>query len=179
MNVAIDPGHGMANASPGVFDPGAVNQGFREADVVLPFAFALEDACGQRGWRTFLTRRDNDQPRPLANRVAAARAHGCELLVSLHCNAWHLSGTQGTETLYGTYESLPLAEAVQKRVVLALSSRDRGTKERGELAILKFGPAVLVELGFLTNTADLARLMLPASPRRVAAAICNALEEVA
>jgi N-acetylmuramoyl-L-alanine amidase len=41
MKICVDPGHGMSNRAPGVFDPGATHTEngfqFREADIALSY----------------------------------------------------------------------------------------------------------------------------------------------
>jgi N-acetylmuramoyl-L-alanine amidase len=174
VKFGIDPGHGHSNRTPGLFDPGAVNQAFHEADIVLTYAQALKLEAISRGWETFLTRTDNTIAAPLNRRVRRALDAGCNVLVSLHCNASALSGARGTETLYDA--AYPLANRVQKGLVKTLGLLDRGVKHRDDLAILKFKESVLVELGFISNAYDLATMMQPDMPTKVAAAICDAIQ---
>jgi N-acetylmuramoyl-L-alanine amidase len=62
--------------------------------------------------------------------------------------------------------------------VRTLGLRDRGVTLRDDLAVLKYEkPAVLLELGFISNTAiDLAAMLRPDAPTRVAVAIAEALQ---
>ncbi len=171
--IGIDAGHGMSSRTPGVFDPGATNQVFREADIVLLYAHALEDEAQRRGWPTFMTRRDNVMPSPLNKRVLSALVAECSVLISIHCNASPITAANGVETLY--LHDKDLADRIQVRVSDVMGLRDRGTKERDDLAILRFPSSALVELGFLSNPWDLAMLLKPEKPVQVAAAICNAI----
>ena len=79
VTVAIDPGHGG-------IDPGAVRDGVLEKEVALAFARDLSDTLLAAGFRVALTR-DRDDFVALDDRVAAARAAGADLLLSIHCNA--------------------------------------------------------------------------------------------
>ena len=54
MRVCIDPGHGLGNATLGVFDPGAVAGGVREADINLAVGLMLRDECARRGWSSVM-----------------------------------------------------------------------------------------------------------------------------
>lgn len=176
MRVAIDPGHGMANTTWGVFDPGAVSAGVREADIVLDVARMLRDECARRGWPAMLTRDSNEMPSQLRYRVGRARTFDADCLVSIHCNAHTTAQAHGTETLY--LASQWVAQAVQRRLVAALGLRDRGVKQRADLAILRYErPAVLVELGFITHPTERRMLLDPAVQRSAAAAIADGLAE--
>lgn len=176
LKIGIDPGHGMSNRRWAVYDPGAVAADVQEAQVALAVAMELRDQCLRRGWATFMTRTSNAEDAPLRDRVARARAAQCDALVSLHCNAAVAEQAHGTETLYLASEWV--ASEVQRRVVAALGTRDRGAKQRDDLAILRYErPVVLVELGFVTNAADRDRITDPAAQLAAARAIADALNE--
>ena len=180
MKIAIDPGHGMSNRQPGVYDPGGehVEAGFRfhEAEIALRYALSLREALRVRGSASFLTREDAGDHAPLAGRAGSARSAGAELLLSLHVNGVEDERADGLEVLYRSEASRPLAEALQRALVAATKLRDRGVKRRDDLAVLRFrGPAVLIELGFLGNDGD--RTVLIAPERRHA--ICEAIAETA
>lgn len=158
-----------------MFDPGAVGGGHIEADIVLTYALALEREAISRGWDVVLTRRDPLQEMPLVERVPMARQHGCDALVSLHCNAAPSETATGTETLYRNSDWL--ARRLQENVVEVLGLRDRGAKLRNDLAVLKFErPAALIELGFITNPYDRSVLLAADAPERVAIAICRVFD---
>lgn len=77
--VAVDPGHGG-------IDPGAVEGGLVEKDIVLAFGQRLvSELTARPGFSAFLTRPD-DRFVPLAGRIALARAGGAHVLVSLHAD---------------------------------------------------------------------------------------------
>lgn len=165
MKLCIDPGHGMANKSAGVYDPGAVAGGFNEADIVLQWALTGKWVLQQAGLECWLTRDDDSDQAPLADRVHQARQAGCNLYIALHCNAAVDPGATGTETYYRDDIDKQLAAVVQGAALEALYLRDRGLRTEGQsqharLAVLEFtGPACLVELGFISNPGDRARLL--------------------
>ena len=49
MKICLDPGHGGK-------DPGAVNEGFKEKDIVLNIALKLAEILKVKGIEVFLTR---------------------------------------------------------------------------------------------------------------------------
>lgn len=173
MRIAIDAGHGMSNRTPGVFDPGATAGGILEADVALAYALALRAALELAGIATWLVRDSNDAPTPVGQRAARAAQAGCTAFVSLHLNAADSAAAHGIEVLYRFPKDLLLARALQARLVAATGFADRGAKVREDLAVLRFaaGPAALIELGFITNVTERAKMLAPAAQARIVAAI--------
>jgi N-acetylmuramoyl-L-alanine amidase len=160
IRLAIDPGHGMSNRVRGLFDPGAVANGQREADIALRVAQELAEILPGYGVETWLTRTGNADSAPLGKRVARAQAEGCTHLLSLHCNAFN-GKASGTETYRrnaapsGTFTS-----QVHQAALMAFGLRDRGEKLEGSsqhsrLAILAFPQSCLLEIGFIDHSGDL------------------------
>lgn len=173
--VAIDPGHGGS-------DPGAVGpSGLQEKDVTLPVALRLRDALVTAGCDTVLTR-DGDRDVSCAGspagvelqaRVDVANSAGADVFVALHCNG-AAAEAHGTEVWY-YHEGQTLAEELCARLG-ALGLTVRGAKQGG-FYVLKYTvmPAVLIEMAFITNPQEEARLGDPAFQGRLAAAICQGL----
>lgn len=179
MRIAIDAGHGLSNRTAGVFDPGACAAGLQEADLTLEYATALRDALVALGLATWMVRSSHADPAPVGKRAARAEKAGCTAFVSLHTNAADSAQARGLEVLYRTEDDLPLARALQRRLVPVSYLADRGVKLRTDLAVLKFrGPAVLIELGFITNQGDRARLVDDVWRRRVVAEIAATIRDV-
>lgn len=174
MKVCIDPGHGFANQYPDRYDPGAVYGAINEADIALAVAQHLRDECLRRRWSVYMTRQSSRQATPVQRRAGLATMNGCDCLVSIHCNAFDSATAQGTETLYRT--SRLFAASIQRQLVTALGTVDRGVKARQDLAVLKFdGPSAMVELAFLSNPHDRAILIDPFAQQRAAVAIADGL----
>lgn len=161
MKVAIDPGHGMSNASSGVFDPGAVkrvgNVTFAEADIVLRYGHTLKRLFEQNGIEVFMTRTSSADPAPVGDRARRATAAGCTHFVSLHLNAHNTAQANGVEVQFRSIQKdKPLADAIQRRLLQITGLNNHHNDQRLDLAVLTFapGPAVLIELGFITNETD-------------------------
>lgn len=180
MRIAIDAGHGMGNRTPGLLDPGACAGGVREADVALAYALALNAALTAVGMPTWLTRESNLEPTPVSTRAMMAARAGCTVFVSLHLNAAESTAARGLEVLYRAPKDLPLARELQRRLAAFTGFVNRGTKMRTDLAVLKFapGPAVLIELGFITNAAERVMLTDSKTQARIVAAIAGVLREM-
>lgn len=174
MRICIDAGHGMGNRTPGLYDPGAIGNGFKEAEITLVYADTLADACRMRGHEVYLTRDDHTTDCPLTGRVARALAAGCDVFISIHCNASTSTASNGMETLHRSDGDV-FARKVHVALRRELGLRDRGLKVRDDLAVLRFpGPACLVELGFISNQSDVEVMTYPAGVR----AACDALAAV-
>jgi N-acetylmuramoyl-L-alanine amidase len=166
MKICLDPGHGMANRRPGVYDPGAVAGEVSEAEVVLAWALELRCLLLRDGHQVVLTRSNDTDPVPVGRRTAIAREHGCDLLLSLHCNAFN-GKARGTETFYRGAPNQVEAVRINRAVVSALGTTDRGAKteassQHSRLAVLGFPKAFLIELAFIDNPEDRALLLAPA-----------------
>jgi len=164
MKVCIDPGHGMSNRQFGVFDPGAthVENGFlfREADIALRYGLALKDVFRARQIDVFMTRDDATDHTPVSRRAAMATEAGCHALISLHLNDFDDDNANGFEVLFRDDQDKALAQKLQDALIALTGIKDRKIKKRTDLAVLKFnGVAVLIELGFIANDKDRAKLL--------------------
>ncbi len=158
LKVCIDPGHGLSNVHPGVPDPGCVFKGIEEADLVMPWALALNQAFIMLGIPTFWTRKRKLDDCPRDARARRAKAEGCTHFISIHVNDADSASANGVETLYS--DDRELALLVQEALVIGTGLTDRGIKQRSELAVLKFpGSAALIELGFIQNSRDRAVIL--------------------
>jgi N-acetylmuramoyl-L-alanine amidase len=182
MKIAIDAGHGMGNARRGVFDPGATAKAgahdSAEADIVLGYAHALAKLCEKTRIEFFLTRSSSTEPAPVGGRAARAGAAGCTRFVSIHLNSSGQPRANGLEVLYrDEKKDRPLAAALQQALLKVTGFRDRGNDRRTDLAVLKFkqGPAVLIELGFISNKADREFLLAEGHRDRVSRTILQAV----
>ena len=180
MKIAVDPGHGMSNSSPGVFDPGAehVSRGvkFREADTTLNYGLVLKDVLRARGIEVFMTRENATDPAPVGRRAGNAERANCNLFISLHLNDSDSASANGLEVLFRRDEVQPFAQAMHDALIAATGLTPRNTKKRLDLAVLKFdGPAILIELGFISNERDLQELL----DTHVRSVMCETITDVA
>ncbi len=93
--IVIDPGHGG-------HDAGAVARGKREKDLVLQIAKRVEKHLKKKGYRVYLTRR-NDRFLKLPQRTKIADKKDAKVFVSIHANSvprrlW--GKVHGVETFY-------------------------------------------------------------------------------
>ena len=104
--------------------------------------------------QTVITRQD-DTELSLQQRVDIAKLNQANLFVSIHGNKFTTPVPNGIETLYTRKESKSLAETLHKHVLPVTGLKDRGVKV-ASLHVTRETtmPAVLLELGFLSNPTD-------------------------
>jgi len=104
----------------------------------------------------------NDNNSSLRARVNDANRWGADYFISIHTNAFSNPAANGSEALVyrSGGEAYYLAEDILNEIVQRLGMRDRGVKVRPALYVLRRTrmPAVLVELGFITNPSDAAKM---------------------
>lgn len=162
--ITIDAGHGGS-------DPGAIGPHVTmEKDVTLPIAKYLKSDLEARGAKVYMTRTtDVDVFAPNASgvdelqaRVNVANQHNSDVLVSIHINAFSNPSVGGIATYYydKTSYDAKLAQSVQNEIMdESKFNGDRGIQE-GNLYVLRHSdmPAILVELGFISNPTEEAAL---------------------
>ncbi|NLC63513.1 MAG: AMIN domain-containing protein [Thermoanaerobacterales bacterium] len=168
--VVIDPGHGGS-------DPGAVCGNIREKDLNLDIGLKLKNILEERGLKVFMTRQDDTYMSTYA-RAGMANELNADVFVSIHHNASESPSGSGTETLYyPDTEKEALASAIQKSMVKNVGLKDRGVVERPGLVVTRetMMPSALVEVGFMTNSDELALLINETFRQRVAEAIAEGI----
>lgn len=163
MKIFIDAGHNFSGA-----DTGASGNGIREQNITFLIADKLKNLLVSYGHEVFISRNSLEDnvgstlSDSLNTRVNLANRYSVDLFVSIHCNAFN-GEASGTETLVYSFNSKAneYAECIQKAITEKLGTKDRGIKERKDLAVLKKTsmPAILVETAFIDNEHD-ANLLL-------------------
>lgn len=163
MKICIDPGHGMANRKAGTYEPGACAAGETEAGIVMTWGNCLREVLIERGHKVVRTRVDDKDAAPIGKRASIAKDYGCQIMISLHCNAFN-GLAEGTETFYRGEENKAKAYALNAAVIEGLGTRGRGVKTEGQsqhtrLAVMSFQPCFLIELGFIDHDGDRAKML--------------------
>lgn len=190
--VVIDPGHGGQ-------DSGAMRNGVSEKDLTLDVALRVEGLARVHGFRTLLTR-PNDTWVSLPARAAVANRENECVFVSIHFDEGSRPTANGVQTFYALHpppksgapawlpflqpimpqpvnlESQSLAGFVQDGLVERTHAFNRGTRAEQFFVVANVRhPAVLVEGGFLTNDADIARLSTDDYREQLAAGITDGI----
>lgn len=177
--IIIDPGHGMSNKKPGVYDPGACAGGATEAAIAMDWANELRGILKARGHKVVRTRVDDKDPCPVSRRDDIARAYGGDIMISLHCNA-ATGKASGIETFYRGSDDLAMAKTLTDALCAVLGTPNRGPKtekqsQHASLAVLEFDKCWLIELGFIDHPGDRAKLLDPAMRKAACTAIANVI----
>ncbi|MEK4005929.1 N-acetylmuramoyl-L-alanine amidase family protein [Paenibacillus sp. FSL H3-0333] len=172
--VVVDPGHGGE-------DPGAVSvSGRLEKDFNLSLSEKIAAQVEQdpqleilltRTGDAFISSQELFRPQ-FANNLAA------DLFISIHGNTYEEASASGTETFYYHEESLAWAETIHKHVIQATGLKDRGVK-KGNYFVLRdtVMPSVLLELGYLTNPGDEAKMWTSGFQESVSSAVVDGIRE--
>jgi N-acetylmuramoyl-L-alanine amidase len=168
--VVLDAGHGG-------FDKGGV-PGMRlvEKHFTLDVARRVRANLQAAGIRTVMTR-STDTFVELRDRCAIANRQPKAVFVSIHFNAAPREGACGIETYYYRGPaSASLAAAIHREVVRRTGAPDRGVRTCRYYVLRNTRiPAVLAELGFLTNKAEGSRISSSAYRDKLAQGIARPL----
>ena len=164
IKIYVDQGHNPVNPN-----AGAEGNGLREQNIVYRIGEELATLLRQNpafevrlSRPTPETQLGSSNASSLAARVNDANSWGADYFISLHTNASDLAAATGSEAF--TYAQggagFALGEAIVDALAQSTGLPNRGVFTRPSLYVLKRTrmPAVLVELGFITNARD-ARLM--------------------
>lgn len=147
-HVVIDAGHGGK-------DSGANRGSVYEKTLALSVAKRVEKLLKAKGMPVIMTRR-SDKFVTLTDRALIANRYKNAVFVSIHFNAHVSSRYHGIETYYYGGEGSKLAAHIHLRMLSLLKGKDRRSRQRKDLAVLRRTdcPAVLVECGYISNHAE-------------------------
>ncbi|MBT2569142.1 SH3 domain-containing protein [Planococcus sp. ISL-110] len=145
ITIVLDPGHGGN-------DGGTVGaRKTKEKDLTLKTAEILSHHLKAAGAEV-VTTRQSDTYVDLRKRVSESQQAGADAFISIHYDATDDSSVSGFTSYYQHDFQKELAEYLNSGLGGKLSLRDRGV-QHGNYLVLRENqlPAVLVELGFLSN----------------------------
>lgn len=190
--VAIDPGHGGQDA-------GAIGKnGVAEQAINLAVAQNLQKLLKMRRGAPVVMTRDADYAVTPAQRLEAVTRGQADVLLSLHAQSGFSPVAQGVMLFIAPDTTVPVAAETVQGDAPATMPAVNASRQLAEMlhaafaaagyrvapvqerALLPLGqgnlPRVLVEMGYLTNVGDLARLRDPAQQQVLAQVLFNGLE---
>ena len=169
--VVLDPGHGGT-------DYGAIREGVNEKDITLDISQRVENILRSKGFKAVLTRND-DTYVSLEDRVSFSEEEDPEIFVSIHVNSAVSTTPNGIETHWYHDYSKSLAEIIHKHFVKELpESKDRGLfKSQFYVINHTTCPAVLCEIGFLSNPEERNAMITESRKQKTAKAIADGIIE--
>lgn len=183
--IVLDPGHGGDDLGACAFD-------IAEAEVAFDLAGRIEGRLGPLGVTTLLTRGPDGCPDDTA-RAEFANDTGADLFLSLHLDAATSPRPCGMATYYygaqlpraqgpmvvGSVVGERLASLVQREVVARTDLLDaRSHPKAWQLLRLTRMPAVRLDVGYVTNAHDAARLRTPEFRDTIAEAVVAAVQRL-
>lgn len=167
--VLVDAGHGG-------HDSGArARGGSPEKILALDTARRLAEILRGNGFRVIETR-TQDYFVPLDNRTAISNSAGAAVFVSIHYNWDRRKGARGMEIYYDSRKSSRLAANILRETLKAYGTPNRGIKKRGFYVLRNNRrPAVLCELGFVSNRSDNRAIQNPAVRQRLAERVASGI----
>ncbi|MGC9259200.1 MAG: N-acetylmuramoyl-L-alanine amidase family protein [Phycisphaerae bacterium] len=172
--VVIDPGHG------GV-DPGTrSSNGVDEKTITLAVARYMVPLL-KRDHIKFVLTRDRDKYVSLSQRVEIANRPGNRLLLSIHCDYFKQHGMEGFTVLYAqgaSHDSHVAAHLIAAGLIHeGFMCHDIRMDTRGLEVLDKSNcPAVLVELGFMSDAHDVRYLTSKSGQHCLAAGLVRGLQ---
>jgi len=194
--IVIDPGHGGADWGVKLTDR------YQEKDATLAIASLLQKELIRAGSVQVRLTRDADRLLTTSERRKAIRALQPVLLISLHVNGGFGKHSSGYEVYFPGFrtngseqensaeilknmarnkylnDSVRLAQSLQRNLDGVFPRKGRGLRE-APVPILEglTLPAVVMEIGFATNSEERAKIMDEKTQRAVAAALSKAVQE--
>jgi N-acetylmuramoyl-L-alanine amidase len=177
--VILDPGHGGT-------DTGVRGHGLAESALVYDLAARIEGRLTATGSMAFLTRGPEGDLSE-ADRAGFANAAGADLLISLHVDANDNPDAAGCSTYYFGNDSrghssavgARFADLVLREICARTDLRDCRTHAKSwDLLRRTRMPAVRIEVGYLTNSGEAARLADPAFRDTLAEAVVAAVQRL-
>lgn len=182
--IVVDAGHGG-------IDPGANRPGVLEKDINLAIVLALKDVLNQNGAKVVLSRQtdvelspecDNDKVRgryhrDLTARVEMAEESDADLFISIHANAVANPRRHGAEVFFSAKSEPGKSLANFIQIELCNVTQTSRTAKVADYFVLRRNkiPAVLVEVGYITNMEERLLLQTPEYQKRLAEAIAKGI----
>lgn len=175
--VVVDAGHGGD-------DFGATRGGLREKELNLAIAEEVKRGLTAAGYTVKMTR-SGDVAMGLTDRSEVANSSYADAFVSIHANSSTTPTVQGIEVFFHdgsstavTARSKRLAETIHSAVVSATGDEARGVKENRYVVLRTCqSPAVLVEVGFLSNDQTRLQLATTGYRKKIADAVVRGIED--
>lgn len=167
-SIVLDAGHGGG-------DYGAIRSGINEKDINLDIAKRVQALLFSKGVVVDMTRNE-DETISLQDRTAYTAERSPDIFVSVHVNSSSKPEISGIETHYYHQESLELAQYVHSSLISYVRTNDRGLfKSKFYVINHTEVPAILIEVGFLSNENERNELVSEQRKQQTAKAIAEGI----
>ena len=167
--IVIDPGHGGD-------DCGAIRENITEKSITLDISQRVKELLTKQGYTVHMTR-EGDETVSLQERVEFSENIQPDIFVSIHVNSSEKPEITGVETHYYRQESLSLAQTIHASMASNIKTNNRGLfKSKFYVINHTTSPAILVEIGFLSNAEERAELTSEKRKQATAKAIAEGVQ---
>lgn len=187
--IVLDPGHGGR-------DPGAIVDDTYESKLVWQYTLKTKELLEQSGYTVFLTRGEENSctaykkmEQELTCRVNFAEKVKADMFISIHADSNPSKKFRGTVVFYNARndydgnqnlfsdDSKRLAQVIHSYVQPAIGSKDRGLQNKNYFVNrMNKVPSILIELGCMTNSADLNLLKSASRQDKFSASFVKAVD---
>lgn len=169
--IVLDPGHGGRDQG----TEGA--SGTLEKEVTLKTAKLLAKKLQNKGVNVILTR-SGDKYVDLSKRTNIASQYNADAFISLHYDSIHDRTINGHTTYYYYFYEKELAEKLHNRISNSIDMKDRGVRY-GNYYVTRENqrPAVLLELGYLSNPNEEGQIRRSNFQENITEAIVSGLDD--
>jgi N-acetylmuramoyl-L-alanine amidase len=174
LKIAVDAGHG--GKEKGTIGPTLIP----EKDVNLAISQFVQAELEKKGANVVMTRSD-DSYVEIYSRVQKALDEDAVISISIHSNSMQDGNPlerHGVSVFYYNDEAFKLADAIKSQMVNNLDLKDAGTNYSSLVLTRATMPiSVLVEVGYMPNPDEYAKLINPKFQKQAAKAIVEGLEK--
>lgn len=168
--IVVDAGHGGK-------DSGATRAGIYEKDITLATALKLTKTLEAMGYQVVMTR-NVDKFLELSEISGITNKVMPDVFVSVHVNSCPNAAITGLETYFYHPQSRALADAVHKQLVNRLKVPDRSVRSAKFYVINHTEvPAILCEIGYITNPQERTELTTAARQQATADSIARGVTD--
>lgn len=185
--IVLDPGHAVKNSAGKMVNPGAKSQsGLLEREITLDIAERLRPLLEKRGFAVFMTR-DYRNPWRIAEtteednkaRAEFSNSKNPFLFLRLHCDWSPDKNRRGISVYFQKENSRAIAQRLHENIIRRMKIQDAGLHQKTLVGFERSEfPAVLIEMGFLSNSQDVRLLSSSDFRQRVALSIASCLKEI-
>lgn len=178
--IVLDAGHGGK-------DPGAVRNNIYEKDITLDIVNYTDELFNNTDIKVYCTR-TKDKYLSLQERTNFVKEVNADIFVSLHINASELESARGTEVYYSKANnsstkygltSNKIAKTLVNKLYIAMDTKLRGVLNNDYYVVhYNSVPAVLIELGFISNPEERKKLTNKSYQKNAAKAIYESIIEI-
>lgn len=167
--IFLDAGHGG-------MDRGATLDERCEKEITLNVALKAYDLLVQEGYNCYLIR-ETDEYVGINERIDIANLVNASIYINIHANSYDDYSVSGLLTMYKNDKDF--ARTFQNNLIKTTEAKDMGLIHTSNMVVTNKAtmPAVILEMGFITNTAEWNKLIQDEYQNKIAEGLKNGVIE--